>query len=171
MTETQTAERPATQAADVLTIKDVKAYYINDLFGVRRKVRAVDGISLTVRRNEIYGIAGESSSGKTSLITTLAGAIPPPMRVVDGSVTFYFGGKQIDVYAELDNMKAARWQNLSYIMQGSMSVLNPVRRIKQAFNNFAFRHMGLDRAAFRARVETHLKRLGLDPNVLEAFPP
>ncbi|WP_224701056.1 ABC transporter ATP-binding protein [Devosia aquimaris] len=170
MTLAMTNERSVAQAADVLTIKDLKAYYINDLFGVRREVRAVDDISLTVRRNEIYGIAGESSSGKTSLIKTIAGAIRPPMRVVGGEVRFDFGGKHIDVYAEPGKMKAARWQNLSYIMQGSMSVLNPVRRIKHAFNNFAFRHMGLDRTAFRARVESHLQRLGLDPNVLEAFP-
>ena len=169
MSEILTMSRPTT-TADVLTIKDLKAYYINEHFGVRREVRAVDGISLTVKRNEVYGIAGESSSGKTSLIKTLAGAIQPPMRVIEGSVTFDFGGKVIDVYAEPAKMKAARWQNLSYIMQGSMSVLNPVRRIKHAFNNFAYRHMGLDPAAFRRRVESHLQRLGLDPNVLEAFP-
>jgi len=159
-----------TAAAEVLSIRDLKAYYVNEMFGVRREVRAVDGISLSVRRNEVYGIAGESSSGKTSLIKTLAGAIRPPMRVVDGSVNFNFGGTHIDVYAEPEKMKAARWQNLSYIMQGSMSVLNPVRRIKHAFNDFAFRHMGLDRAAFRQRVESHLEKLRLDPNVLEAFP-
>lgn len=170
MTETLLADRPATTTADVLTIKDLKAYYINEHFGVRREVRAVDGIDLTVRRNEVYGIAGESSSGKTSLIKTLAGAIRPPMRVVEGSVKFNFGGKHIDVYAEPAKMQAARWQHLSYIMQGSMSVLNPVRRIKHAFNNFAYRHMGLSPAAFRQRVESHLDRLGLDASVLEAFP-
>ena len=171
MTETFLADRPATTTpVDVLTIKDLKAYYINEHFGVRREVRAVDGIDLTVRRNEVYGIAGESSSGKTSLIKTLAGAIRPPMRVVEGSVKFDFGGKHIDVYGEPAKMQAARWQHLSYIMQGSMSVLNPVRRIKHAFNNFAYRHMGLDASAFRRRVESHLDRLGLDASVLEAFP-
>ena len=170
MTEVLETRPAAATTTDVLTIKDLKAYYVNELFGVRREVRAVDGISLTVRRNEIYGIAGESSSGKTSLIKTLAGAIRPPMRVVDGSVNFNFGGTHIDVYAEPAKMKAARWQNLSYIMQGSMSVLNPVRRIKHAFDDFAIRHMGLDRRAFRQRVESHLQKLGLDPNVLEAFP-
>ncbi len=170
MTETLLADRPAVTNRDVLTIKDLKAYYINEHFGVRREVRAVDGIDLTVRRNEVYGIAGESSSGKTSLIKTLAGAIRPPMRVVEGSVKFDFGGKHIDVYGEPAKMQAARWQHLSYIMQGSMSVLNPVRRIKHAFNNFAYRHMGLDAKAFRHRVESHLDRLGLDASVLEAFP-
>ncbi len=155
---------------DALTIDGLKCYYVNDYFGVRREIRAVDDISLTVRKNEIYGIAGESSSGKTSLIKTLAGAIRPPMRVVGGTVNFNFDGKPIDVYGEPQKMRAARWRHLSYIMQGSMNVLNPVRRVKHAFNDFASRHMGLDQVAFRQRVEAHLARLHLDPHVLEAFP-
>ena len=108
---------------------------------MKREIRAVDDISLVVRRNEIYGLAGESSSGKTSLIKTLAGAIRPPMRVIDGSVTFNFGGESVDVYRQPDKMRAARWRHLSYIMQGSMNVLNPVRRVKHSFRDFALRHM------------------------------
>jgi peptide/nickel transport system ATP-binding protein len=67
-------------------------------------------------------------------------------------------------------MKKARWQHLSYIMQGSMNVLNPVRKVKHAFHDFAFEHMGLSERAFRERVEKHLQRIGLDPRVLESFP-
>ncbi|MBY5605320.1 ABC transporter ATP-binding protein [Rhizobium leguminosarum] len=137
----------AENAMDALTIDGLKCYYVNDYFGVRREIRAVDDISLTIRKNEIYGIAGESSSGKTSLIKTLAGAIRPPMRVVGGTVKFNFADGPIDVYGEPGKMKAARWRHLSYIMQGSMNVLNPVRRVKHAFTDFASRHMNLDPAA------------------------
>ncbi len=155
---------------DVLTARDLRVYYVNDLFGVRREVRAVDGISMTVRRNEIYGLAGESSSGKTSLVKSLAGAIRPPMRVMGGSVTFDFGERRIDVYKQPDAMRGARWRHLSYIMQGSMNVLNPVRRVKHSFRDFAARHLELGDAAFRARVEGHLGRLHLPASALEAFP-
>jgi peptide/nickel transport system ATP-binding protein len=141
-----------------------------DYFGVSREVRAVDDISLTIRRNEVYGIAGESSSGKSTLIKTIAGAISPPLRVVSGSVRFDFGDGPIDVYSGPDAMKKVRWRHLSYIMQGSMNVLNPVRRVKHSFADFAFKHMRLQPAPFWARVREHLGRLGLDPNVLEAFP-
>jgi peptide/nickel transport system ATP-binding protein len=154
---------------DALTIDRLKAYYINQHYGVSREVRAVDDVSLVVRRNEIYGLAGESSSGKTSLIKTLAGAIRPPMRVINGSVRFNFDGETVDVYRQPDKMRQARWRHLSYIMQGSMNVLNPVRRVKHSFRDFAFRHMDSARD-FQDRVEKHLQQLQLAPGVLEAFP-
>ena len=39
-------------------------------------------------------------------------------------------------------LAAVRWKHLSYIMQGSMNVLNPVRRVRHTFVDFAFRHIG-----------------------------
>ena len=58
----------------VLAVCDLRAYYQMHYFGVTREVRAVDGITLHVNRNEIYGLAGESSSGKTSFIKSIAAA-------------------------------------------------------------------------------------------------
>jgi peptide/nickel transport system ATP-binding protein len=55
-------------------------------------------------------------------------------------------------------------------MQGSMSVLNPVRRIRESFRDFAFGHMGLDRPAFEAEVKVHLARVKLEPAILAAYP-
>lgn len=160
-----------TRQKDVLTVTGLKAYYKLDHFGITREVQAVDDISLSVRENEVYGIAGESSSGKTTLIKVLAAAIRPPLRIVDGSLNYTFGDKTIDPYkagrAEVD---AIRWKNLSYIMQGSMSVLNPVRRIRKSFEDFAFRPMNLPKQEFWARVEAHLKRLNLSPDTLSAYP-
>jgi peptide/nickel transport system ATP-binding protein len=156
---------------DVLTVKDLKAYYQMAYFGVEREVRAVDEISLSVRRNEVYGIAGESSSGKTTLIKTFAAAIRPPLRIVDGSVTFHFTSGDIDLYAAGKGaVDAIRWKHLSYIMQGSMSLLNPVRRVRTAFEDFAMQPMGLPKNEFWGRVEAHLKRLELSPHVLSAYP-
>lgn len=158
-------------AKPVLTVEGLKAYYQMAYFGIDREVRAVDDITLTIRENEIYGIAGESSSGKTSLIKTFAAAIRPPLRIVDGSMTFTFGDKVIDPYkASKAEVDAIRWKNLSYIMQGSMSLLNPVRRIRHSFHDFAFRPMALPKTEFWRAVEAHLDRLGLSPNVLNAYP-
>ena len=155
----------------VLEVKDLKAYYLMNYFGVQREVRAVDDITMNVKRNEVYGIAGESSSGKTSFIRVLAAAIRPPLRVVAGSATYSFGDRRVDVSrASKEEIEAIRWRHLSYIMQGSMSVLNPLRRIGRTFEDFAARPLGLSGAAFRQRVTQHLARLKLDPDVLDAYP-
>ncbi|WGF86759.1 ABC transporter ATP-binding protein [Marinivivus vitaminiproducens] len=165
------APRTNEAAAPVLEVQDLSAFYQLSHFGIEREVRAVDGISFAIGRNEIYGLAGESSSGKSSLIKTVAGAIRPPLNVVGGSVTFDFGGKKTSLYAKpRPDMSALRWKHLSYIMQGSMSVLNPVRRIRASFVDFAHRHIGGTTADFLQTVRAHLDRLHLPDSVLESYP-
>ncbi len=152
-----------------LSVENLRAYYLTHYFGVEREVRAVDDISLVVRRNEIYGIAGESSCGKTTFLKTVAAAVRPPLTVVGGSVHYSFLDR--DIYAlSPAALSAIRWKRLSYIPQGSMNVLNPVRRVRQSFVDFAYRRMGLSRPAFYAAVERHLDRLHLAANVLDAYP-
>ncbi|MGV8856494.1 MAG: ABC transporter ATP-binding protein [Devosia sp.] len=156
---------------DLLKVTGLKAYYQMNYFGVQREVRAVDDITMTIRKNEIYGIAGESSSGKTSFIKVLAAAIRPPMRIVAGSVRYDFKDRRFDVAtATPAEVEAVRWSHLSYIMQGSMSVLNPLRRIGKTFEDFARRPLGLNGPDYQARILGHLERLQLPADVLQAYP-
>jgi peptide/nickel transport system ATP-binding protein len=160
-----------TIAVPVLQVNDLRAYYQTHYYGVVREVRAVDEISLEIMPNQIYGLAGESSSGKTTLIKTIAGAIRPPLNVVSGSVHFNFRDSSVDLYGGRPaDLKELRWKHLSYIMQGSMNVLNPVRRVRQSFIDFAFRHIGQPMPAFERIVTEHLDRLHLQPAVLAAYP-
>jgi peptide/nickel transport system ATP-binding protein len=155
--------------AAALSVENLRAYYLMHYFGVEREVRAVDDISLTVRRNEIYGLAGESSCGKTTFLKTIAAAIRPPLTVIGGSVRYSFLDR--DIYAlRPAELSEIRWKHLSYITQGSMNVLNPVRRVRRSFIDFAYRHMAMPRRAFFAAVEKHLDRLHLAPTVLDAYP-
>jgi peptide/nickel transport system ATP-binding protein len=161
----------AAKIEPALRVNGLHAYYQTRYFGVEREVRAVDGIDLAVQADEIYGLAGESSSGKTTLIKTIAGVVRPPLNVLSGSVRFNFRGRTIDIYrADQAEIGDIRWTHLSYIMQGSMSALNPVRRIRTAFIDFAFRHMDESREAFMWLVREHLERLHLEPSVLDAYP-
>jgi peptide/nickel transport system ATP-binding protein len=158
-------------SAPVLEVVGLRAYYRTAAFGVRREVRAVDDVSLAVEAGEIYGLAGESSSGKTTLIKTIAAAIRPPLQVMAGSVLFRFSDRKIDLYGGTPpDLGAVRWKHLSYIMQGSMSVLNPVRRVRHSFVDFAFRHIGQPMPQFQHTVKDHLQRLRLEPDILDAYP-
>jgi peptide/nickel transport system ATP-binding protein len=158
-------------AAPILSVRNLQAHFRTHHFGVKRYVKAVDGISFDVRRGEIYGLAGESSSGKTTLIKTIAGAIKPPLEVVGGTIKFAFlpgyGGLH---RAPPDEVARIRWRHLSYIMQGSMNVLNPVRRLRSSFDDFARPHIGGTGQQFEQAVIDHLALVKLDPSVLAAYP-
>ena len=153
----------------ILTVRNLRAYYQMQYFGITREVRAVDDITLDVNRNEIYGLAGESSCGKTSFIKSIAGANRPPLNVVGGSVRFSFLDRDIFRLSQ-EQLSTVRWKHLSYIMQGSMNVLNPVRRVRASFVDFAQRHIDLPEAEFFGVVADHLQRLHLSPDVLRAYP-
>ncbi len=163
-----TAALPPDVIADV---RDLKAWYRTSHFGLNREVKAVDGVSLVIRRDEIYGLAGESSCGKSTLIKTIAGALRPPLEIVDGSIRFAFMDGAGGLHKAPEDVAArVRWRHLSYIMQGSMSVLNPLRRVRVAFQDFAYRHLAGSFADKDAAVVAHLQRVALEPHVLDAFP-
>ena len=114
---------------------------------------------------------GESSSGKTSLIKSLAGAIRPPMRVMSGSVRFHFGGREIDVYKEPEADAGGAL---------AASVVHPAGLDERAEPGAAGQALvrrlrrpapGPRPRAFRRRVEAHLRAAAAArPRVLEAFP-
>jgi ABC-type oligopeptide transport system, ATPase component len=68
----------------ILKTENLKSFYILDILGIKQSVMAVNDISIEIKENEIYGIAGESGCGKTTLIKTIYGMIEPPLNVMDG---------------------------------------------------------------------------------------
>jgi len=156
---------------DIVTTSNLKAYYITQAFGMRRTIKAVDGISLAIRENEILGIAGESGCGKSTLLKVLLGIIKSPLKVVEGSVTYNFGSGPRDALSLTDSEKRAmRWKEISYIPQGSMNVLNPVRKVRDTFRDFISVHIWKSRAEMDDMVASYLKELGLPEKVLNSYP-
>jgi peptide/nickel transport system ATP-binding protein len=93
------------------------------------------------------------------------------LTVLGGTVAFRFADRHWSpLDADPDAWDAIRWRDLSFIMQGSMNVLNPVRRVRHAFVDFAFRHIKKPMPAFLDVVRAHLERLELEPAVLDAYP-
>ena len=151
--------------------KNLSAYYITKAYGVERTVRAVDDISLQIHQGEILGIAGESGCGKSTLMKVLLGIHRPPLTVVNGSVTYNFDNKEINALAlSKKDHKALRWKKVSYIPQGSMNVLNPVRRIRDTFHDFISAHQPMSKQESYKMTQAYLGELGLPSKVLASYP-
>jgi peptide/nickel transport system ATP-binding protein len=140
-------------------------------YGVERTVKAVDDISLQVKEGEVFGIAGESGCGKSTLLKVLLGAHKPPLTVVAGSVKYCFDDEQVDVLSMTDRaLRDMRWKKVSYIPQGSMHVLNPVRRIRDSFYDFIRAHRTVSKQESTEMARNYLRDLGLSENVLGSYP-
>ncbi|GIV82311.1 MAG: ABC transporter ATP-binding protein [Anaerolineae bacterium] len=157
----------------LLSVQNLRAYYQTEAYGISRTVRAVDGVSFDLYPNEIYGVAGESSCGKTTLIKVISGNIKPPLKVLGGSVRYNFGDSQVDILqvSQDELRRNIRWKKISYIMQGSMSVLNPVRKVIKTFQDIVDTHERIrDKKKFFEQMRTHINQLGLPTEVLNAYP-
>ncbi len=157
----------------LLSVQNLCAYYQTEVYGISRTVRAVDGVSFELYPNEIYGVAGESSCGKTTLIKVISGSIKPPLKAHSGSVNYQFDSGEIDMLqiSQADLRENIRWKEISYVMQGSMSVLNPVRKVIKTFEDIVDSHQPItDKKNFLAETQAHINRLGLTNDVLNAYP-
>ena len=157
----------------LLSVKNLCAYYRTELYGISRTVRAVDGVSFDLLPNEIYGVAGESSCGKTTLIKVISGNVKPPLKVNSGSVNYQFGSYAVDMLhvSQEELRRNVRWKQISYVMQGSMSVLNPVRKIISTFEDIVDTHERItNREKFLEQTRTHVNRLGLPTEILTSYP-
>lgn len=157
----------------LLSVENLSAYYRTEIYGISRTVRAVDGVSFELKPNEIYGVAGESSCGKTTLIKVISGNAKHPLKVNSGSVNYHFGAHDVDMLhiSQEELRQNLRWKEISYVMQGSMSVLNPVRKIIKTFEDIVATHQGIpDKKIFFEQVREHVNRLGLPPEVLTSYP-
>ena len=92
----------------------------------RGTARAVDGVSLTIRRGQSLGIVGESGSGKTVLSRSIMGLLPSSRVIREGSIKFQ--GEEISSYTPKE-MQRLWGRDMAMIFQDPMTSLNPVMKV------------------------------------------
>lgn len=156
----------------VLRTEKLHTCYILDYHGSQTVVQAVNEVELDIWENEVYGIAGESGCGKSTLLKALAAVIEPPLRHIGGNIIYQIAGEEVNVSSlEAEELRQLRWDFVSYVPQGSMSVLNPVVKLKDTYQDFIISHVdGKSREEAFKMAKSHIAELGLPPEVMDAYP-
>jgi peptide/nickel transport system ATP-binding protein len=131
--------------------------YIPTVGGV---VRAVDDVSVSLRRGQALGIVGESGSGKSVLARSIMGLLPPKV-VRSGRVRF--DGQELlgRPRAELEALWGRR---IAMIFQDPSRSLNPVVKVERQLTEGMRKHLGVSRSEGRTRAVRLLDEVGVpDP--------
>lgn len=128
----------------------------------RRRLRAVNQVSLAVREGQTLGIVGESGSGKSTLARLLAGLLP----VTAGSVEF--DGRLVDASDRRAHRRLTR--DVQIVFQDPFASLNPWMTVGQAIARPLIVHRLGDRRERQRRVAELLQAVGLPPSAAEKLP-
>jgi oligopeptide/dipeptide ABC transporter ATP-binding protein len=155
--------RPDTARPDaaLLEIRNLRVHYrAPGLLGRSGPpVRAVDGVSLTLRRGATLGLVGESGSGKTTLAKSLVRLEP----VTSGEVIF--GGEDIAAMTERAFTPVRR--RIQMVFQDSLNSLNPRFTLADTLAEPFIVHKLAPRAELRDRVAQLLLQVGLSPEMMD----
>jgi peptide/nickel transport system ATP-binding protein len=137
-----------TQAATLLDVADLRTYF----FLRGGILKAVDGVSFTLKAHETLAIVGESGCGKSMTALSLMRLIPnPPGRIVGGSVKL--DGRDLLALDERA-MRGVRGKDISMIFQEPMTSLNPVMTVGRQIAEALLLHESMSRAeSMRRAVE------------------
>jgi oligopeptide/dipeptide ABC transporter ATP-binding protein len=152
-------------AADtLLRVEDLTLHYRTQ----RGVVRAVDGVSFEVGRNEAMVMLGESGCGKTSLTKALLRMLPRNVAEYSGRV--WLEGTDIMALSEAQFRERVRWVRISMVMQAAMNALNPVVRVGEQVAEPLRVHRGWSRARALERAAETFRLVGLPDDFLARYP-
>lgn len=165
------AKMETKEAAPLLEVKGLKKYYpVSDSFlskGMHRSeaaeaLKAVDGVSFTIRQGETLGLVGESGCGKSTIGRQIVGLEKP----TEGEI--YFQGEEVSSY----NRKKMRHlrTSMQMIFQDPYSSLNPRKRIYDILAQPMLYHKIVTRQEVEKEVDRLLELVGLSSNYKDRFP-
>ncbi|MGI8916491.1 MAG: ABC transporter ATP-binding protein [Chloroflexota bacterium] len=153
----------------LLEVKDLRVH-----FALRQgTVRAVDGVSYTLRRGETLGIVGESGCGKSVTAQSILRIVPSPGQIVGGQILYHRRRVERDgrVTTEIIDLtkvdpqgaeiRRIRGNEIAYIFQEPSATLSPVHTIGHQIIETIQLHQHVDKDVARKRSIEALDRVGM----------
>lgn len=172
----------------LLDVRNICVDYLTE----KKLVRAVDHVSLHIRKGETLGLAGESGCGKSTLAFSVARLHKPPALISEGQILFE-GQDVLSMNGE--RLRSFRWNEVSVVLQSAMNCLNPVLTVGEqicdvlmAHHSILYEHSNARRVSAeeyslpkfaqqpfsyeraRARAKEMLEIVGIHPDRLDDYP-
>jgi peptide/nickel transport system ATP-binding protein len=149
--------------AELLSVEDLSVEYL--LAG--GDLRVVDGVSFRIGAGEVFGLAGESGSGKSTIALSLVRLLRPPGVITGGRVLCE--GRDVLAMNESE-LRAFRWRRVSLVTQEAMNALNPLLTLGEQLADPILAHERVGRRAARDRAGALLDLVGVERRRIDSFP-
>ena len=155
---------PATSKV-LLEVEDLHTYFVTKA----GTVKAVNGVSLSLREDSVLGLVGESGSGKTVTALSILQLVPFPGKIVSGSIP-YQGEDLLQLKPEA--MRRLRGKEISLVFQDAGTSLNPVIPIGRQVEEIMLEHTNIGKKEARALAVELLSQMGIPDakQTLDRFP-
>lgn len=150
-------------ASALLEVKHLCVDYITSAGAVR----AVDDVSFSIKKGEIFGLAGESGCGKSTVAFAIANLHKPPALISGGKILF--AGEDVLNYNR-QQFKDYRWNKVSVVFQSAMNSLNPVITIGEQISDVLRTHKGMAQVDAFGRAKELLEVVGIHGSRLTDYP-
>jgi oligopeptide transport system ATP-binding protein len=152
----------------VTTLLDVEGLRVELPAGRKKRITIVDDVDYEVREGEVFGVAGESGSGKTISVLALMQLLPPG-AVVGGAARF--GGRDL-LTLRGKALRQSRGRDLAMVFQDPLTSLHPMLTVGHQLTEHVRVHERISRSSAERRASELLEQVRIpDPEgALRAFP-
>ncbi|RBM41495.1 ABC transporter ATP-binding protein [Vibrio tarriae] len=147
----------------LLRIRNLCVDYITD----HGDFAAVKSVSFDIGKGEIFGLAGESGCGKSTIAFAINQLHKAPARISNGEI--WFEDKDLLRLAP-NEVNALRWSQIAMVFQSAMNSLNPVLTIKEQFADVLRFHLGMTNQQAQDRAEKLLDLVNIPRHRLSEYP-
>ncbi len=160
--------------APLLDIRDLYVEYLTP----RGPAGAVDGVSFSIANGEVFGLAGESGCGKSTIAHAILRVLRPPAVITGGEIRF----RGADVLrmemgaaptatdgSTAYGLEQFRWRAVSMVFQSAMNSLNPVMKVGDQIMDTLMTHNKLTRQQARGRAEELFDIVNIDRQRLDSY--